>query len=58
MQKYVVFLLVYKRSKTVANSNKFRTWRSRGFSNESIKSRSLSDNSLNPGINYTDNAKI
>ena len=35
MQNYLVFQLVYKHSKTIANSNKFKTWRSRGLSNDS-----------------------
>ena len=43
--------------KIVSNSDKVITWKSKGLSEESIKPLATSDNSLNPEINYTKNAK-
>ena len=58
MQKYLVFLLVSRYFKTVANTNRVRVWKPKGLSDQSIKPSSKSDYILNPGINYADNAKI
>ena len=33
-------------------------WKSKGLSDENIKPPSITNNSLNPGINYFDNARI
>ena len=43
--------------KIVSNSDKVITWKSKGLSEESIKPLATSDNSLNPEIYYTKNAK-
>ena len=42
---------------TIANTKKVTAWKLKELSNESIEPPSTSDNSLNPRINYTDNAK-
>ena len=42
----------------VANTNKVTGQKSKELSDESIKPLSTSNNSLNPEINYTVNAKI
>ena len=34
------------------------TWKSRGLSNESIKTPATSDNSLNPKLDYFNNPKF
>ena len=34
------------------------TWKSRGLSNESIKTLATSDNSLNPKLDYFNNPKF
>ena len=50
MQKDLVFQPVSRYFKTVANTSKVTAWKSKGLSDESIKSQWTSDNSLNPGI--------
>ena len=42
----------------VSNSNKVTSWKYKGIYNGSTKPPATSDNSLNPGIPYIDNAKI
>ena len=39
------------------NSTRFIAWKSKGLSQESIKSFPTSDNSLGAGLNYINNAK-
>ena len=57
-QSYLVFQLVSGCFKTVANTSKVTTWKSKGLSDKGIKPPSTSDNVLNPGINYFDNFGI
>ena len=57
-QNCLVFQVVYKQFTMVANTNKVSAWKIKGLFNVSIKPSSKSDDSLNPGINYIDNAKI
>ena len=56
-QNYLVFQSVSGCFQTIANTNKVTTWKLKELPNESIEPPSTSDNSLNPRINYTDNAK-
>ena len=42
----------------VPNSKSVTAWKSKGIHNGKTKPPATSDNSLNPGITYTDNAKI
>ena len=58
MHNYLEFQLVYKYSQTPTNSDMVIASKSKGLSEKSIKSPVISDNSLNSGINYIDNAKI
>ena len=58
MQKYLVFLLVSRYFKTVANTKRVRAWKKKGLSDQRIKPSSKSGYSLNPGINCVDNTKI
>ena len=53
----VIFQPVCKYFKTVNNTNKVTACKSKGWSNESIKPPSTSNNSLNSEINYIDNVK-
>ena len=53
-----MFQPVTRHFKKAANTNKITAWKSKGLSEESIKPPSMSDNSLNAGINYIDTAKI
>ena len=58
MQNYLVFQTVSKYFKTPAISYTVIVWKSKGLSGESIKAPAASDDSLNPGKNYINNAKI
>ena len=58
MQNYLVFQPVSRYFKTVTNNTRVTAWKSNGLSDESIKPPLMLDNSLNPGTNYIDNAKI
>ena len=58
MQNYLVFQPVSRYFKTVTNNTRVTAWKSNGLSDESIKPPLMLDNSLNPGTNHTDNAKI
>ena len=42
----------------VVHTSKVTLWKSEGWSDESIKPPLTSDNSLNPGVSYFDNARI
>ena len=57
-QNYLLFQSVFKYFETVTNNGKVIVWKSKGFSEESIKPPTASDNKLNLGINYINNAKI
>ena len=57
-QNYLVFQPVSGYFKMVTNTSKVTAWKSKGLSDGSIKPPLTSDNSLNPGINYFDNARI
>ena len=52
-----MFQPVFRYFKAIANTSKSTAWKSKGLSVEVIKPPSTSDNSLNPGINYFDNAE-
>ena len=59
MQNYLVFQKVCKKFKKLLILIKLQCgWESEGLSDESIKLQPTSDNSLNSGMNYIDNAKI
>ena len=49
---YLVFLQVCKYFKKIANSNNILAWKSKGLSNESIKSPAVSNNSLAPALSH------
>ena len=38
--------------KTITNTDYISSWKSKGLSSESIKPATISDNSLNPALNY------
>ena len=42
----------------VVNTSEVTAWKSKGFTDESIKPPLTSGNSLNPGVSYFDNARI
>ena len=52
MQNSLVFLLVYKYFKTVANSNNVTAWKSKRLSDKTIKPPAESHNSLAPVLNH------
>ena len=56
-QSYLVFQPMYKYFKTIINVDNVSEWKSKRLSCESIKTRSTSNNSLNPLLNYV-NTKI
>ena len=58
LQKYLVFRPVFRYFKMVAITSKVTVWKSKGLSDEAVKPQSTSDNSLNPGVNYTGTAEI
>ena len=58
MQNYLVFQPVSRYFKTVTNNTRVTAWKSNGLSDESIKPPLMLDNSLIPGTNHIDNAKI
>ena len=43
---------MYKYVKKIANTYHISEWKSKGFSDESIKPPTTSDNSLAPSLNY------
>ena len=52
-QNYLVFQTAYKHFKTVSiNANNILSWKSKGFSDESIKPPSTSNKMLNTSVNY------
>ena len=51
VQNYLVFQLVYRYFKFIANTNFISEWISKGLSSESIKPPASSDNNLTPAIN-------
>ena len=51
-QNYLVFQLVYKNFKSIANSDHISAWKSKGLSGESVKPLAASNNSLTPALNY------
>ena len=53
-----MFQQVSRYLKTVAITSKVTALELKGLSDESIKPSSVSDNSLNAGINYFDNSRI
>ena len=55
---YLVFQPVYKYFETPANIDKAIPWKSKVFSEESIKPLATLDDSLVSGLYYIDNAKI
>ena len=54
-QNYLIFQLVYRYFKLIANTKYISEWKSKGLSDESIKPRTTSDNSLSPLIDHTGN---
>ena len=54
-QSYLLFNQYFK---TPTNSDKVIGWKSKGLSGDSVKPLATSDDSLNPRLDYTDNAKI
>ena len=52
-QNYLVFLPTHRYFKRVSSANnRILSWRSKGFSDEIIKSPSISDHCFNPLLNY------
>ena len=51
-QNYLVFQLLNKYFKVIANTGYLSSWKSKGFSAESIKPPVTSDNSLTPAVSY------
>ena len=55
VQNYLVFQLMRRYFKTIANLKYISSWISKGLSDETITSYATSDNSLTPLIDYYDN---
>ena len=53
-QSYLIFQPVYKYFKFITGTTYISSWKSKGLSDESIKSPTTSDNSLTPVIGYYD----
>ena len=53
-QTYLIFQLVHKYIKIIANTKYISEWKPKGLSNESMKPFPTSDNSLTPLIDYYD----
>ena len=51
-QSYSLFKPMYRYFKKVVNSNHILEWKSKGFSDEIIRSPSTPHNVFNPSINY------
>ena len=54
-QNYLVFQPMSKYFTMITNTDHISSWKSKGLSNESIKPRTTSDNSLAPALNYYGN---
>ena len=52
IQNYLVFQPMYKYFKTINSIDNISEWKSKGLSNEGIKTPSKSNNFLNPLLNY------
>ena len=51
-QNYLVFHSLNKYFKVIASTDYVSSWKSKGFSAETIKLPSMSDNSLTPAVSY------
>ena len=51
-QNYLVFQPIFRYFKNIGNTDNISTWKSKGLSDETIKSPTTSDNSLAPSLNY------
>ena len=51
-QNYLVFQPINKYFKVITNTDYVSSWKSKGFSAESIKPPTTSDNSLTPALSY------
>ena len=51
-QNYLVFQPINKYFKVIASTDYVSSWKSKGFSAETIKLPSMSDNSLTPAVSY------
>ena len=51
-QNYLLLQPVYSYCKMIANCNYILVWKSKAFSDESIKSPAASNNSLDPALNH------
>ena len=51
-QNYLVFQPMYRYFKKITSTDYISSWESKGLSDESIKSPTTSDNSLNSALNY------
>ena len=51
-QAYLIFQPLYRYFKIITNTGYILSWKSKGLSDESIKSPTTSDNSLNPELSY------
>ena len=51
-QNYLVFQPMYRYFKMITNTDYISSWKSKGFSAESIKPPTTSDNSLTPALSY------
>ena len=53
-QAYLIFQPLYRYFKTITNTNYILSWKSKGLSDESIKSPTTSNNNLNPELSHYD----
>ena len=53
-QNYLVFQPIFRYFKNIGNTYNISTWKSKGLSDEIIKSPATSGNSLSPSLNYID----
>ena len=51
-QNYLVFQPMYRYFKKIGNTNRISSWKSKGLSDESIKTLSARNNILNPSLSY------
>ena len=57
-QNYLVFQPLSKDFQAIANTDYVSSWKSKGLSAETIKTPSISDNSLTPALSYYDTKTI
>ena len=58
IQSYLIFQPLYRYFKMISSSDNVSEWKSKGLSDENIKTPTASNNSLNPKLSYYLNSKI